>query len=142
LHRILRVGLFVILPILAIRWSRRDHPRGYWYVAWEKTRADPSSRDFSILRDFARKLPCNAALVVVESDPLDNKLLEFAADRSCHAAVGNEPEMIAQLARVGTLPCLVTTAPPPLLQEVSEDQKLNYKKLLAGDSAAQAAVRN
>jgi len=101
--------------LLAIRWWPGDHPRGYGLKAWEVTQIDKEQRNFTALGKFAQRLPQNAAFIVQENSKLENKLIEFAVDRSCYA-LGQQgwPAAALSLSRAGAVPYLVSSDVQPL----------------------------
>jgi hypothetical protein len=105
----------VLTLLLAIRFWKGNHPMGYAYVAWEVTETDAREPDFSKLAEFAARLPPNAAFVVEERTRLENKLIEFATDRSCYAATpDNWRELAQSLQSAGAAPYLITPMTEPL----------------------------
>jgi hypothetical protein len=110
------VGVAAAVAILlAVRWWPGDHPRGYGVVAWEVTAIDKEQPDFAALGKFAGRLPGNAALIVQEKSKLENKLIEFAVDRSCYA-LGQQgwTGVALELSRAGAVPYLVSFDVQPL----------------------------
>ncbi len=101
--------------VLIIRWWPGNHPHGYGLVAWEVTQIDKETPNFTAIGDFAHKLPSNAAFIVDEKTKLENKLIEFAADRSCYALGRQDWQITATaLSRAGAMPYLVSAAVQPL----------------------------
>ncbi|MDP9175269.1 MAG: glycosyltransferase family 39 protein [Planctomycetota bacterium] len=112
--------------VLALRWWRGDHPRGYGIVAWEVTRIDNQSPDFSALAAYVSKMPANAAFIVDEHTPLDNKLMEFAVDRSCYSLIVPDWRIQAiALGQGGAVPYLVS-ATSQSLPVLFVDRQSNY----------------
>jgi hypothetical protein len=96
--------------LVAIRWSKGDHPAGYIRVAVQVADdSDAREPDFSAIGKFADKLPPNAAFIVDEQERLENKLVEFATDRSCYAMELHDWHPTARaLTAAGALPYLIT----------------------------------
>ena len=108
-----RWGLIAVadatMLLVATRGWTGDHPAGYVRVAIQVTQSDARKPDFSAIGDFAAKLPPNAAFIVDEQERLENKLVEFATDRSCYAMELNDWRPTARaLTAAGALPYLVT----------------------------------
>jgi 4-amino-4-deoxy-L-arabinose transferase len=81
----------------------------YIRVAFHVTSIDAATPNYSHLSEFAAKLPSNAAFLVDEHIRLENKLVEFATDRTCYAATQqNWPRLAQDLDRAGAIPYLVT----------------------------------
>jgi 4-amino-4-deoxy-L-arabinose transferase-like glycosyltransferase len=96
---------------LAAIWWKGDHPPGYFKVAVEVTQINANTPDFADVGQFAARLPANAAFLVDERSRLENKLVEFAVDRSCYPATDkNWPQLALQLEQAGALPYLFTSA--------------------------------
>jgi 4-amino-4-deoxy-L-arabinose transferase len=113
--------------VLAGRWWKGDHPPGYGVVAWKVTQIDKGKPNFRAMGAFAATLPANAAFIVQEQDRLDNKLLEFASDRSCYPLQTADWRLQAiVLADGGAVPFLVTTSTEPL-PVLFTDHESNYK---------------
>jgi 4-amino-4-deoxy-L-arabinose transferase-like glycosyltransferase len=104
-----------VAVLLAVRWWPGDHPRGYGLVAWEVTQIDKETPNFIAIGKFAHKLPPNAAFIVDEKIKLENKLLEFTADRSC-SPLGKQgwPAIALALIHAGAVPYLVSSDAQPL----------------------------
>jgi 4-amino-4-deoxy-L-arabinose transferase-like glycosyltransferase len=113
---------------------------GYLSVAWRVTSINADTPNFIRIGEFAARLPANAAFLVDEHERLENKLVEFATDRSCYAATkDNWPTLSHQLEQAGALPYLVTPALVPLpVVFVDTDQN---RTVYACDPAALAAAR-
>jgi hypothetical protein len=95
--------------LVAIRRSKGDHPAGYIRVAVQVADSDAREPDFSAIGRFADKLPPNAAFIVDEQERLENKLVEFATDRSCYAMELHDWHPTARaLTAAGALPYLIT----------------------------------
>jgi 4-amino-4-deoxy-L-arabinose transferase-like glycosyltransferase len=108
---------------LAVRWWPGNHPRGYAYVAWQVTTIDQESPDFRNLGKFASHMPQNAAILVDEeqrpedkqSHLLENKLVEFATDRTCYRATPQTwSDLSMRLFQAGAMPYLLTPRSLPL----------------------------
>jgi hypothetical protein len=101
--------------LLALVWWRGDHPRGYGIVALEVTQIDAENPNFNKLGEFAARLPDNSAILVDEQLRFENKLVEFAADRSCYSASEqNWSQRARDLEQAGALPYLLTPVSLPL----------------------------
>jgi 4-amino-4-deoxy-L-arabinose transferase len=108
-----RRGLTVVagaaMLIVTVRWWKGNHPPGYFGEAVQVTNGNALKPDFSAIGDFAAKLPTNAAFIVDEQERLENKLIEFATDRSCYALEHNDWRPTARaLTAAGALPYLIT----------------------------------
>jgi len=100
---------------LGVRLWKGAVPRGYAYLAWEVTQIDKEHPNFLEVGQFAQTLPANAAFIVDESDRLENKLLEFAADRSCYPMDGGGwRQQASALTAAGALPYVVSSGPQAL----------------------------
>jgi hypothetical protein len=115
-RRWLRIGAVYVasaaMVVLAARWWGGDTPRGYAYLAWRATQPPKDEPDFSAIGAFAQKLPPQAVFMVQERQKLENKLIQFEADRSCYAVhPGDWPAMGQKLIDVGGLPYLITSEP-------------------------------
>jgi 4-amino-4-deoxy-L-arabinose transferase-like glycosyltransferase len=88
------------------------HPSGYVVVAFDVTSINAQSPSFIRLGQFAAaQLPPNAAFLVDEHERLENKLVEFATDRTCYPATqDNWRTLSIQLEHSGALPYLLTPA--------------------------------
>jgi 4-amino-4-deoxy-L-arabinose transferase-like glycosyltransferase len=126
--------------LLALVWWRGDHPRGYGIVAFEVTQIDTENPNFTKLGEFAARLPDNSAILVDEQFRFENKLVEFAADRSCYSATEqNWSQRAQELEQAGALPYLLTPVSPPLpVVFVDLDP---HRTLYACTPAAEAAIR-
>jgi hypothetical protein len=88
---------------------------GYLPVAWRVTSINANTPDFTALGQFAARLPANAVILVDEHERLENKLVEFATDRSCYAATKDTwPQLARQLTQAGADPYLLTPVALPL----------------------------
>jgi 4-amino-4-deoxy-L-arabinose transferase-like glycosyltransferase len=136
------IGLATVAMILLfVRFWKSPEPRGYAIVAWEVTRLDKETPNFQSIGQFARGLPQNAAFIVDENDRLENKLIEFVADRSCYPLGGQDWQSLATpLVEAGALPYLVSSHPHamPVVFVDEEDQRTVYACTPAAESAAQA----
>lgn len=104
------IGASCVLALLvAVRGGRRDHPAGYVRETIAVTNIDARTPDFSDIGNFAAHLPANAAFIVDERERLENKLVEFATDRSCYPLERHDWQPTARaLTATGALPYLVT----------------------------------
>jgi 4-amino-4-deoxy-L-arabinose transferase-like glycosyltransferase len=102
--------------LLAVQFWPGNHPTGYAIEAGRVTQLDKTKPSFQSLGRFAANLPANAAFLVVERDKLENKLIEFAADRSCYPWPSNQDwhTPATALVEAGALPYLVVHGPAPL----------------------------
>jgi hypothetical protein len=104
-----------LMLLLALRFWKGNHPLGYACVAWEVTQTNAREPNFSKLADFAARLSPNAAFLVEEQTRLENKLIEFATDRSCYAATPQTWRPLAEsLHDAGAIPYLITAESEPL----------------------------
>jgi hypothetical protein len=127
-----------------VRWWHGDHPRGYACVAWDVTQINRQTPQFPALARFARNLPPNAVFLVDENDKLENKLIQFATDRTCHP-LANRPweDLAAQVVKHGGLPFLVTSQSIPLPTAMVDRQNKQAVYACTGaarDAAARAAM--
>jgi len=103
------------MAMLGIFGGIRKRPSGYAVVAWRVTSIDANVPNFSQVGEFAARLPTNAAFLVDEHERLENKVVEFATDRSCYAATReNWLKLSKELEEAGALPYLLTPATLPL----------------------------
>ena len=103
------------IVFLAVFAGVRKHSPGYLTTAWRVTSIDADTPNFNSIGEFAARLPPNAAFLVDEHERLENKLIEFATDRSCYPATqDNWPQLAHQLEQAGALPYLLTPASLPL----------------------------
>jgi 4-amino-4-deoxy-L-arabinose transferase-like glycosyltransferase len=124
---------------LALAFAVPRHASGYGVVAWRVTSIDAKTPDFRGIGIFAGRLPGNAAFLVDEQERLENKLVEFATDRSCYAATAETwTEMSRQLEQAGALPYLVS--PAKLDLPVAFVDRDTGRTVYACDSAALAAA--
>jgi hypothetical protein len=101
--------------LLAVTWWKGNHAPGYLKVAVEVTQINANSPNFEKVGEFAAHLPANAAFLVDEQSHLENKLVEFATDRSCYPATSENWSVQArELEQAGALPYLLTRASLPL----------------------------
>jgi 4-amino-4-deoxy-L-arabinose transferase-like glycosyltransferase len=124
---------------LALFAGIRKHSSGYLVTAWRVTSINADAPNFTYVGEFAARLPSNAAFLVDEHERLENKLVEFATDRSCYPATkDNWPELARELEQAGALPYLLTPASLPL-PVVYADPDQN-RTIYACTPAAQAAT--
>jgi 4-amino-4-deoxy-L-arabinose transferase-like glycosyltransferase len=114
--RAIAVGVSTVATILlAANWWKGNHAPGYLKVAVEVTQINTNSPNFEKIGEFAIQLPPNAAFLVDEQSRLENKLVEFATDRSCYPATSENWQVQArELEQAGALPYLLTPARLPL----------------------------
>jgi 4-amino-4-deoxy-L-arabinose transferase-like glycosyltransferase len=135
----------ITLAALSMIWLAifgGPHPRagGYVSVAWKVTSINAQSPSFIHIGEFAARLPTNAVFLVDEHERLENKLVEFWADRSCYPATKEDwPVLAARLEQAGALPYLVTPVELPLpVAFVDLDEN---RTVYACTAAARAAAR-
>jgi 4-amino-4-deoxy-L-arabinose transferase-like glycosyltransferase len=124
---------------LAIFAGIGKHPSGYLVTAWRVTSINADAPNFIAIGEFAARLPSNAAFLVDEHERLENKLVEFATDRTCYPATQtNWPQFAHQLEQAGALPYLLTpvTMPLPVVYADPDGNRTIY----ACTPAAQAAA--
>ena len=115
LRRPLVVVATLAMLYLGVRWWQGAVPRGYAFVACQVTLEHKDRPNFLAVGQFAQSLPADAAFIVDENDRLENKLLEFAADRSCYRMDGGDWRLQAgALTEAGALPYLVSSRPQAL----------------------------
>jgi len=122
------LSIAAMVPLL-VDWLKLDHPRGYLYAAWRVTEIDQEKPDYRALGRFAARLPPNAAFVVDEQgNKLENKLIEFATDRSCYALDNRDWRgPVAALIQAGAVPYLVTqldVSLPVVFTDADQDVKV------------------
>jgi 4-amino-4-deoxy-L-arabinose transferase-like glycosyltransferase len=82
---------------------------GYINAAWQLTQIDKEMPNFQAIGQFAKTLPPNAAFIVDEQVNVENKLIQFVADRSCYWVKNLQWERMGQeIIDNGGLPYLVT----------------------------------
>jgi hypothetical protein len=118
----------IAMSFLAIAAGIGKYRPGYAVVAFKVTSIDASEPNFTALGEFAARLPGNAAILVDEHERLENKLVEFATDRTCYPATkDNWPKLSRDLERAGAIPYLLTpvTLPLPVVYvDLNENEKL------------------
>ena len=130
----------VFLPIFA---GVRKHPTGYLVTAWRVTSIDADTPNFNSVGEFAARLPPNAAFLVDEHERLENKLVEFATDRTCYPATKDDwPRLAHELEQAGRLPYLLTPAslPLPVVYADPDGDRTIYACSPAAESAAGFAM--
>ena len=135
------MGLSSLATIfLATNFFIRKHPSGYIVVACNVTSINAQTPSFQLLAEYSRGyLPHNAALLVDEHERLENKVVQFAADRTCYPATkDNWRGLAAQLEQSGALPYLLTPASVDLPKVFTDDD--DNRTLYACTPAALAAV--
>lgn len=131
------------MAFLALIGGIHRHPFGYVKVAWQVTAIDANSPNFIKIGEFAARLPANAAFLVDEHERLENKVVEFATDRSCYPATkDNWPALARELEEAGALPYLVTpvTLPLPVAFVDLDGNRTVYACTPAAQAAAHAAA--
>jgi 4-amino-4-deoxy-L-arabinose transferase-like glycosyltransferase len=111
----------------------------YLRVAFAVTSINANVPDFAKLAEFAARLPSNAAFLVDEHIRFENKLVEFATDRTCYSATEEDWSKEAhELAQAGALPYLFTPVhlPLPVAFVDIENQRTVYACSAAAESAA------
>ena len=132
------ISIIAIIPLL-IDFRKGDNVRGYLALAWRVTEINQNSPDFSAFGQFARRLPANAAFVVDEQCKFENKLMEFAADRSCYPLDDQNWRALAgALIQAGALPYLASPA-DPRLPLVFDDAATGMNIYACTPAAARAA---
>lgn len=130
--------------LLAARWWKGEHPRGYVVVAWGVTQLDRESPSFADIGYFAHTLPLNAAFLVEENDRLENKLIEFRADRTCYSSVQEDwHDRAALLETSGALPYLITARAvqlPLVFRDVVDNRNV-YACTAQAEIAADSAIK-
>jgi 4-amino-4-deoxy-L-arabinose transferase-like glycosyltransferase len=118
----------IAMAFLAIAAGIGKYRAGYAVVAFKVTSIDAAEPNFVPLGEFAARLPANAAILVDEHERLENKLVEFATDRTCYPATrDNWPKLSRDLERAGAIPYLLTpvTLPLPVVYaDLNENEKL------------------
>jgi 4-amino-4-deoxy-L-arabinose transferase-like glycosyltransferase len=127
------------MAFLTFAFHFSTRPAGYVTIAIRVTAINATTPDFTRLGKFAAKLPANAAILVDERDLLENKLVEFATDRTCYPARREDWYDLSQaLERSGALPYLLTPISLDLpVVFVDPDQ---HRTVYACTPAAQAAA--
>ncbi len=125
--------------LLAITFWKGNHPPGYLKVAAEVTQINATTPSFQPIAQFAAKLPGTAAFLVDEQSRLENKLVEFATDRTCYPATQETwPIEAHALEQAGALPYLLTRANlqlPIVYVDVAEGRTI-YACTPAAEAAA------
>jgi hypothetical protein len=127
------------MAFLAIDPGIRKRPSGYLMVAWRVTSIDATTPSFVRVGEFAARLPSNAAFLVDEHQRLENKLVEFATDRSCYPATkDNWPQLAHELEEAGALPYLLTpvSLPLPVVYTDPDENRTIYACTPAARAAA------
>jgi 4-amino-4-deoxy-L-arabinose transferase-like glycosyltransferase len=127
--------------LLAITFWKGNHAPGYLKVATEVTQINATNPNFQSVGDFATTLPKNSAFLVIEQSRLENKLVEFATDRSCYPATYENWRIQAQqLEQAGALPYLLTPGPRLPLPIIYVDVGQGRTIYACTPSAQQAAL--
>lgn len=129
------VAAAVFLAVVCWRWN---HPLGYGIVAFEVTQINADHPNFTKLREFADRLSKNSAILVDEQVRLENKLVEFATDRTCYSATEqNWRQQAEDLEHAGALPYLLTpqTLPLPVIYVDIDQQRTLYACTPDADAA-------
>jgi 4-amino-4-deoxy-L-arabinose transferase len=111
----------------------------YSVVAFRVTSINATTPNYTHLSEFAAKLPTNAAFLVDEHIRLENKLVEFATDRTTYAATReNWPRLAQELDRAGAIPYLVTPVELdlPVVFVDLDEQRTVYACTPAAEAAA------
>jgi len=118
----------IAMSFLAIAAGIGKYRAGYAVVAFKVTSINAGEPNFAPLGEFAARLPANAAILVDEHERLENKLVEFATDRTCYPATkDNWPKLSRDLERAGAIPYLLTPVSLPLpvvYADLNENEKL------------------
>jgi hypothetical protein len=106
----------IAMLILAVRWWNGSCPPGYAVAALRVTQVDAENPTAWAIGRFARSLPPQAVLIVDELDRMQNKQIQFVADRTCYPMPKDPtlPTMIGTIVDQGGLPYLVTSKSLPL----------------------------
>jgi hypothetical protein len=126
------------MAFLGVFAGIRRHP-GYLVTVWQVTSIDANTPNFVRAGEFAARLPWNAAFLVDEHERLENKVVEFATDRSCYPATrDNWPMLAGELEEAGALPYLLTPAslPLPVVFADPEENRTIYACTPAAEAAA------
>jgi 4-amino-4-deoxy-L-arabinose transferase-like glycosyltransferase len=102
---------------------------GYVRSAWLVTQMDKETPNFRAIGKFAGALPTNASFIVDEHVNVENKLVQFAADRTCYWVKNLKWEPIGQqIIQGGGLPYLITDKPMdlPVVFVDKEDKRMVY----------------
>jgi 4-amino-4-deoxy-L-arabinose transferase-like glycosyltransferase len=102
---------------------------GYIHAAWQVTQIDKETPNFQAIGQFAKTLPPNAAFMVDEQVNVENKLIQFVADRSCYWVKNLHWEPMGQeIVNNGGLPYLITQKPMdlPIVLVDKEDNRTVY----------------
>lgn len=113
--------------LLALRWW--GGVDGYAYFAWRITAAAKDTPNFQAIGRFARTLPPQAVFLVDEQSKLENKLIQFTADRTCYGVPNLQWEPMARgVVDSGGLPYLVTNRPMdlPVVFTDTQEQRTVY----------------
>jgi hypothetical protein len=111
----------------------------YFPISFQVTSINANTPNFAKVGEFAARLPSNAAFLVDEHMRLENKLVEFATDRSSYPATEqNWPKLAHELEQAGALPYLLTPAsvPLPVAFVDTDNQRTIYACTPAAESAA------
>jgi 4-amino-4-deoxy-L-arabinose transferase-like glycosyltransferase len=106
----------IAMIVLLLDWTKSGRPRGYVDTAWRVTEIDQEKPAYAVLGRFASNLRDNAAFLVDENGiKFENKLVEFATDRSCYATdQADWRDGAIALMQAGAVPYLITDANEPL----------------------------
>ncbi|WP_428939351.1 ArnT family glycosyltransferase [Fontivita pretiosa] len=127
--------------VLAVRWWDDGRPRGYAYLAWRVKEVGKDRPSFVAIGRFARTLPPNAAFMVDEQTKLENKLIQFVADRTCYPLPEMRwQEMGSAIIEGGGLPYLITDKAVDLPVVFVDDQE--GRKVYACTPAARSAAEH
>jgi 4-amino-4-deoxy-L-arabinose transferase-like glycosyltransferase len=127
-RRWLRAALVYVASIsmflAGFRWWGAGTSRGYVILAWRVVQIAKDQPDFATIGAFAKKLPADAVFMVEEQEKLENKLIQFAAGRTCYGVQkGAWPAMGEKLIDAGALPYLISADSNPDLPLVFVDQQ-------------------
>jgi 4-amino-4-deoxy-L-arabinose transferase-like glycosyltransferase len=114
---------------------------GYVRAAWQVTQIDKETPNFQTIGRFARTLPSNAAFMVDEQVNIENKLIQFAADRSCYWVKDLHWEpMGREIINNGGLPYLITQQKVDLPIVLVDEQ--DHRTVYACSPGALAAAQH
>jgi 4-amino-4-deoxy-L-arabinose transferase-like glycosyltransferase len=106
----------IAMTVLAVRWWDQSRPVGYAVAAFRVTQLDAENPTACAIGRFAHALPPEAVLIVDELDRMQNKQIEFFADRTCYPMSSSTlvPDMTRTIVNHGGHPYLVSPKSLPL----------------------------
>ena len=136
----LRAVAAVVMLFLAVKWWGGGRPSGYAWLDWRAVEIAQEQPNFAAIGTFAQKLPGSAVFIVAERSRVENKQIQFAADRTCYALGENDWRAFGQaIIQAGGLPYLVTDQFVPGLPAVMQDDQDNETIYACTPAARQAA---